>query len=74
MMDIEDILASIDGQNPQSELPDLQELTRAWVAERSSPELLQWPSALIDRMLARTKRQVKRHQLLVYDKWELTVI
>ena len=57
-MDIEDILASVDGYGPQSELLDLQGLTRAWVAERSSPELLQWPSSLMDRMLDRIKRQV----------------
>jgi GINS complex subunit 4 len=42
-MDIDDILREVDPE--ANELPsairDLQALTRAWVAERSSPELLE---------------------------------
>ncbi len=42
-MDIDDILRSVDpshGAVPQA-TRDLQALTRAWVAERSAPELLE---------------------------------
>ena len=43
-MDIDDILREVDpaSQSIPPETPDLQALTRAWVAERSSPELLQY--------------------------------
>jgi GINS complex subunit 4 len=42
-MDIDDILAEIDPatQAVPAETQDLQALTRAWVAERSAPELLE---------------------------------
>ena len=42
-MDIDDILREVDPDSaPLSpKLKDLQALTRAWVAERSSPELLE---------------------------------
>ncbi len=43
VMDIDDILREVDptfDSIPQ-ETRDLQTLTRAWVAERSAPELLQ---------------------------------
>ncbi|KAL8952338.1 MAG: hypothetical protein Q9222_001749 [Ikaeria aurantiellina] len=56
-MDIDDILADIGGDHPGVENRDLQELTRAWVIERSAPELLPWPSALMDRVLDRIHQQ-----------------
>jgi GINS complex subunit 4 len=46
-MDIDDILREVDPtfhEVPQ-EKRDLQDLTRAWVAERSAPELLKYVSA-----------------------------
>lgn len=45
-MDIDDILREVDpagGAAPRGKR-DLQELTRAWVAERSAPELLEYVS------------------------------
>ena len=57
-MDISDILAEIDGNAVLQETRDLQELTRAWVTERSAPEILPWPSALLERVLDRIRRQV----------------
>ena len=59
-MNIEDILASVDDHGTQSAFLDLQKLTRAWMAERSSPELLQWPATLMDRMLNKIKTQVDK--------------
>lgn len=43
-MEIDDILREVDpaSQSIPAETRDLQALTRAWVAERSSPELLQY--------------------------------
>ncbi|KAL8930769.1 MAG: hypothetical protein Q9208_000310 [Pyrenodesmia sp. 3 TL-2023] len=46
-MDIDDILAEVSGEGLSPETRDLQDLTRAWVTERSAPELLQWPSDLM---------------------------
>ena len=57
-MDIDDILAEVDGQIIPREALDLQELTRAWVTERSAPEILPWPDALMDRVLERIRKQV----------------
>lgn len=33
-------------------------MTRYWVAERVAPEILPWPSELMDRVLERIQRQV----------------
>ncbi|KAI9785087.1 MAG: GINS complex subunit [Candelina submexicana] len=50
-MDIDDILADIDGNAVSQETRDLQDLTRAWVTERVAPEILPWPEALMERMM-----------------------
>lgn len=58
-MDIDDILASVDGPGEVSnEAADLQALTRAWVNEKCAPELLRWPGPLMERVLDRIRRQV----------------
>lgn len=59
-MDIDDILAEVSGEDLPSETRDLQELTRAWVTERSAPELLPWPSALMERVLGRIHQQASQ--------------
>ncbi|KAL9121896.1 MAG: hypothetical protein Q9187_001552 [Circinaria calcarea] len=56
-MDIDDILADIDGHGEPQETRDLQELTRAWVIERSAPEVLPWPESLMGRVLERVRQQ-----------------
>ena len=58
-MDIDDILDTLNDHSgiPQ-ETRDLQELTRLWVIERSAPEILRWPEALMDRVLDRIRKQV----------------
>lgn len=59
-MDIDDILADLDAQQvPQNE-NDLQALTRLWVAERCAPELLPYPTELMDRVLARISEQIAK--------------
>ncbi|KAL8890079.1 MAG: hypothetical protein Q9192_005920, partial [Flavoplaca navasiana] len=58
-MDINDILAEVSGDGSPLETRDLQELTRAWVAERSAPELLPWPSELMERVLERIHQQIE---------------
>ncbi|KAL8692700.1 MAG: hypothetical protein Q9218_002321 [Villophora microphyllina] len=58
-MDIDDILAEVSGDGRPIETRDLQELTRAWVTERSAPELLPWPSALMGRVLDRIHQQIE---------------
>jgi len=61
MDDIADILASVSGGPliPQATL-DLQALTRAWVNERTAPELLPYPAELVDRTMHRVAKQVLR--------------
>ncbi|MCJ1450840.1 GINS complex subunit [Mycoblastus sanguinarius] len=58
-MDIDDILAEVDSHTIPRETQDLQELTRAWVTERSAPEILPWPGTLMERVLERTKQQIE---------------
>ena len=57
-MEIDDILAEVDGHAIPQETRDLQELTRAWVTERSAPEILPWPESLMERVLERIRKQV----------------
>ncbi|KAL2827140.1 hypothetical protein BDW59DRAFT_179175 [Aspergillus cavernicola] len=60
-MEIDDILASVDSSgvsNPESTALDHQLFTRFWVAERSVPELLPWPSRLMNRMMERIQHQI----------------
>lgn len=57
-MDIDDILAEVDGDVVPQETRDLHDLTRAWVNERSSPEVLPWPASLMERMMDRIRQQV----------------
>ena len=61
-MDIEDILADVDGDAVPQETRDLQELTRAWVTERSAPEILPWPESLMERIMDRIRQQVDSMQ------------
>ncbi|KAF2268480.1 GINS complex, Sld5 component [Lojkania enalia] len=58
-MDIVDILAEVDADSIPKETRDLQELTRAWVAERVAPELLPYPDSLIERVLERIRKQIE---------------
>lgn len=57
-MDIDDILAEVDGDAVPLDTRDLQELSRAWVTERSAPEILPWPAGLMNRVLKRIGQQV----------------
>lgn len=59
-MDIDDLLAEVEIDSTPQESKDLQELTRAWIAERTAPEILSWPEELMDRVLDRIRRQVCR--------------
>ncbi|KAL1891627.1 GINS complex subunit [Sporothrix stenoceras] len=61
-MDIDDILREVDPSlDPIAgqETHDLQALTRAWIAERSAPELLAWPVGLFERVNQRITRQIE---------------
>ena len=58
-MDIDDLLAEVAVESTPQESRDLQELTRAWVAERTAPEILNWPEELMERVLERIRRQVR---------------
>lgn len=57
-MDIDDLLAEVAVDSTPQETRDLQELTRCWVTERVAPEILPWPSDLMERVLERIQKQV----------------
>ena len=57
-MDIDDILASVSGPRISQRTLDLQTLSRAWVAERTAPELLPYPTELLERVMDRLRNQV----------------
>ncbi|KAI9904894.1 hypothetical protein N3K66_001423 [Trichothecium roseum] len=69
-MDIDDILREVDpsaGTVP-FETQDLQALTRLWVAERSAPELLDWPAGgLFERVNGRIKSQIEKVEDMTGD-------
>ncbi|KAI6761775.1 hypothetical protein FGRA07_06996 [Fusarium graminearum] len=70
MMDIDDILRQVDpsSHGVPSEARDLQALTRLWVAERSAPELLEWPTdGLFERVNARIKTQIEKVEDMTGD-------
>ncbi|EME45755.1 hypothetical protein DOTSEDRAFT_71442 [Dothistroma septosporum NZE10] len=56
--DIADILASVSAPEIPQRALDLQALTRAWINERSCPELLPYPTDLIQRCTDAVKRQI----------------
>lgn len=58
-MDISDILASVSAPPVDQRALDLQALTRAWINERSSPELLPYPPDLIQRCTDGVQRQIE---------------
>ncbi|KAJ4297196.1 GINS complex subunit [Collariella sp. IMI 366227] len=69
-MDIDDILREVDPtfHSIPQEKRDLQELTRAWIAERSAPELLHWPpNNLFDRITSQIKHQIEKVEALTGD-------
>ncbi|KAI1022442.1 hypothetical protein LB503_000805 [Fusarium chuoi] len=69
-MDIDDILRQVDPSSHRipSETRDLQALTRLWVAERSAPELLEWPTdGLFERVNARIKSQIEKVEDMTGD-------
>ncbi|KAL2398533.1 hypothetical protein ABEF93_001073 [Exophiala dermatitidis] len=70
-IDISDILAEVSrptNANSQSQpsysdtdaFTDHQLLTRAWTSERCAPELLPYPSDLLDRVMARSQAQITK--------------
>ncbi|KAG8674533.1 GINS complex subunit [Fusarium poae] len=70
MMDIDDILRQVDPSSHgiPSETRDLQALTRLWIAERSAPELLEWPTdGLFERVNARIKSQIEKVEDMTGD-------
>lgn len=57
--DISDILASVSAPPLDPRAVDLQCLTRAWINERTAPDLLPYPADLITRSNEGIKRQIQ---------------
>jgi GINS complex subunit 4 len=61
-MDIDDILADLDRTEPTSTATtalDHQQLTRFWVSERAAPDVLKWPTDLMERVMSRVRKQIE---------------
>lgn len=58
-MNIDDILAEAGADAIIQQSQDLQDLSRAWVTEKSAPEILPWPDSLMERILERIHKQVE---------------
>ena len=61
--DISDILASVSRPRIPQHTLDLQALTRAWINERTAPELLPYPAELVNRIMERVRKQVRLFML-----------
>jgi GINS complex subunit 4 len=66
-LDISDILADVHSSSlsPQEQLAstahlDHQQLTRLWISERTCPDILPWPTELMQRVMARVQAQITR--------------
>ncbi|KAF7504393.1 hypothetical protein GJ744_002259 [Endocarpon pusillum] len=61
-MDIDDILADLDRTEPTAKAStalDHQQLTRFWISERAAPDVLRWPTDLMDRVIGRVRQQIE---------------
>jgi GINS complex subunit 4 len=61
-MDIDDILDDLDRTahtSTASTALDHQQLTRFWISERAAPDVLKWPTDLMDRLMARVRQQIE---------------
>jgi len=59
-MDIDDILQEFDaGGAAQDASKDIQNLTTAWIAERTAPEIMPFQTALVDRLTERIRQQIE---------------
>jgi GINS complex subunit 4 len=59
-MDIDDILQEFDaGGAVHDASKDIQNLTTAWIAERSAPEIMPFQAALVDRLTERIRQQIE---------------
>ncbi|KAI9710492.1 MAG: GINS complex subunit [Bogoriella megaspora] len=59
MADIADILNSVSTPAVHPSTSDLQLLTRSYIAERCAPEILPYPSLLMERTMARLRKQIE---------------
>jgi GINS complex subunit 4 len=63
-MDIDDILHEFDaGSAAADSSADIANLTTAWIAERSAPEILPFQKALLERLTDRIRQQIELVEL-----------
>jgi GINS complex subunit 4 len=58
-MDIDDILQEFDSGSAPDGSSDIRDLTKFWIAERTSPEILPYQSPLLERLAARIRQQIE---------------
>ena len=66
-LDISDILADVHSSSLSSQEHlastahlDHQQLTRLWTSERACPDILPWPTELMQRVMSRVRAQIRR--------------
>lgn len=57
-MDIDDLLHEFDDDQSPTGSRDIHDLTQAWIAERTAPEILPFQTLIIERLMDRIRQQV----------------
>lgn len=57
-MDIDDLLQEFDDNSVPAGTRDINDLTQAWIAERTAPEILPFQNDLLERLMDRVRQQV----------------
>lgn len=57
-MDIDDLLQEFDDNSIPAGTRDINDLTQAWIAERTAPEILPFQNDLLERLMDRVRQQV----------------
>jgi hypothetical protein len=58
-MDIDDLLQEFDDKSVPAGTRDINDLTQAWIAERTAPEILPYQNDLLERLMERIRAQVR---------------
>lgn len=58
-MDIDDLLQEFEDKSVPAGTRDINDLTQAWIAERTAPEILPYQNDLLERLMERIRAQVR---------------
>ncbi|KAH8146479.1 uncharacterized protein LAJ45_09425 [Morchella importuna] len=58
-MDIDDLLQEFEDKSVPAGTRDINDLTQAWIAERTAPEILPYQNDLLERLMERIRAQIE---------------